>query len=224
MHGGVDPNYTFQMGGGHLTSPNHCHCHRKNQPWCKMSKTSCWRPCGRQRRFNSEEISDQRKGCSWQCKQHVGTQIQNMVFGFQKKTYYPCMVSFVYWRFRCDWNHPELIWWQQHVCWAVCQRTGDDAGPWEAIEKRHWASRMLSCLTTGLQGHWGWSTVLLTQLALYHIHCFKLELSQIFNSRQLKRPSYQSKFQCAVINVFHKYDLKTYTYAWILRGGEICST
>ena len=70
------------------------------------------------------------------------------------------MVCFAYWRFRCDWNHPELIWWQQHVCWAVCQRTGDDAGPWEAIEKRHWASRMLSCLATGLQGHWGWSTVL----------------------------------------------------------------
>lgn len=44
----------------------------------------------------------------------------------------------------------------------------------------------------------------LTQLALYHIHCFKLELSQIFNSRQLKRPSYQSKFGCAVINVFHQ--------------------
>ena len=129
----------------------------------------------------------------------------NSKYGFwlSKNPYHPCMVCFVYWRFRCDWNHPELIWWQQHVCWAVCQRTGDDAGPWEAIEKRHWASRMLSCLATGLQGHWGWSTVLWLNLPFTTYTASNLNFPRYFRGK-LKRPSYQSKFRCAVINVFHK--------------------
>lgn len=159
MYGGVDPNYTFQMGGGHLMSPNHCHLDAR-----------CRRPLA--------EGPAEGNGCfslgrNFWSKEGMFLAMQttcwnpNSKYGFRlsKKPYNPCMVCFVYWCFRCDGNHPELIWWQQHV-WAVCQRTGDDAGPWEAIEKRHWASCMLSCLTTGLQGHWGWSTVLLLWLNL----------------------------------------------------------
>ena len=170
-----------------------------------MSKTSCWRPCRRQRCFSLGRNFWSKEGMFLAMQTTCWNPTSKYGFWLSKNPYHPCMVSFVYWRFRCGWNHPELIWWQQHVCWAVCQRTGDDAGPWEAIEKRHWASRMLSCLTTGLQGHWGWSTVLLLWLNLPFTTytASNLNFPRYFRGK-LKRPSYQSKFRCAVINVFHK--------------------
>lgn len=174
----------------------------------------------------------ERKGCSWQCKQHVGTQIKNMVFGFLKTH-----TIHVYGMFRVLVFSVRLESSRAYLMTATCLLGSMSKDWW-------WRRTMGGHRETSL----GFSHAVmpndrsprslgreycsfaLTQLALYHIHCFKFELSQIFKSRQLKRPSYQSKlnkFWCAVIKVLDniwQYNVQTYTYIWILRGFEICAT